>query len=323
MNMELLTSRLYNPVLITPATEGADTLRIVSGFASPAMALRHLHDLQNIKHSINIQLVFGMAKHNGIEVATHKSFMDIQGRFFNFSCHYSYEEIPIHAKVYTWCKGDDPILCYTGSANYTQNGFKRSLQREVMTKTSAVDGLQFFYDSYGKAINCTDDPFVKEHIPLFKSDKTHQKERSGLPEVELSLLNSRTKQTHNEGGGLNWGHRGDRNRNEAYIPVPSRIAQTTFFPEKDQYFTVLTADDDFSFIARIAQANRKAIHSSDNNSIIGKYFRDRLGLDSGQYITRQHLEDYGRTSVKFMRIDDETYVMDFSPHRDGAEQEAD
>ncbi len=320
MNTKLLTKSLYKPVLLEPAKQGANNLKIVSGFASPAMALQHLHDLQAIDSKINIQLVFGMAKHNGIEIAKHRGFIDIQKRFSNFSCFYSYQQTPIHAKVYTWCNDSEPLLCYTGSANYTHNGFKRNLQREVMTQTDAKDGLQFFYDSYGDAINCVDEPAVQEHIALYKSNETHEQEKIGLECVDLPLLSSQTGETH-EKAGLNWGQRAGRDHNQAYIPVPRQVAQSTFFPEKDQYFTVLT-DDNFSFTARVAQQGRKAIHSSDNNAIIGEYFRKRLGLESGQYITRSHLENYGRTTVAFMKVDDETYIMNFSPHRDAVENES-
>ena len=49
-----------------------------------------------------------------------------------------------------------------------------------------------------------------------------------------------------------------------------------------------------------------------NNSLLGEYFRNRLGLPNGAFVTRQHLEDYGRIDVAFYKIDDENYLMDFS-----------
>lgn len=317
--MELLTGNLYKPVLITPAIDGADTLKIVSGFASPAIALKHLHDLREQNKSVSIDLVFGMAKNNGVEMATHKGFMKIQKSVDSFRCHYSYKDTPIHAKVYTWCKGEKPLLCYTGSANYTNNGFRSNLQREVMTQTDAKAGLKFFYDSYDDTVNCVDEPIVQARIALYESDKPRKNKKTKLETVELTLLDSRTGDTH-ERAGLNWGQRKGRDRDQAYIPVPSQIAKSPFFPPKDEYFTVLT-DSGFSFTAKVAQDGRKAIHSSDSNAIIGRYFRERLGVRSEQYVTRRHLENYGRTTVTFTKIDDETYMMDFSPRNDKVEKE--
>ena len=62
----------------------------------------------------------------------------------------------------------------------------------------------------------------------------------------------------------------------------------------------------------MAQDGDKAIHSTKNNSLLGKYFRKRLGVPLGEFVTRQHLQAYGRTDIKICKIDNETYFMDFS-----------
>jgi len=61
-----------------------------------------------------------------------------------------------------------------------------------------------------------------------------------------------------------------------------------------------------------AQDGGKGLETTYNNSEIGEYLRARLNLNSGEYVTRQHLNAYGRTDVTFTKIDDETYFMDFS-----------
>ena len=77
--MKLLTNKLYDSVLMQPALLGADTLKIVSGFASPTMALRHPEDLKKRQNKeINIYLIYGMSKHYGIKITAHKAFVDIQ-----------------------------------------------------------------------------------------------------------------------------------------------------------------------------------------------------------------------------------------------------
>ncbi len=61
-----------------------------------------------------------------------------------------------------------------------------------------------------------------------------------------------------------------------------------------------------------AQDNGKAIHTPHNNSIIGEYFRKRLGVPLGDPVKMEHLLQYGRTDIDFYKIDDENYYMDFS-----------
>ena len=129
--------------------------------------------------------------------------------------------------------------------------------------------------------------------------------------VTLSLLISRGKRKGeiHQKSGLNWGFRPNRNRNEAYIPVP--VQHYEFFPPIKQEFTVLT-DDGYPFIFVKAQERGKALETPQSNAELGYYFRKRLGLQFGEFVTKQHLIDYGRTDVTFTKIDEETYLMDFS-----------
>ncbi len=77
-------------------------------------------------------------------------------------------------------------------------------------------------------------------------------------------------------------------------------------------------DDGKSLICVPAEPKQKggtiphAIHTPLNNSDMGLYFRYRLGLASGAFITKQDLENYGRTNVIIYKLDPETYYMDFS-----------
>ena len=47
---------------------------------------------------------------------------------------------------------------------------------------------------------------------------------------------------------------------------------------------------------------------------MGEYIRTRIGVRSGEYVTRQHLAEYGRTDITFTKIDEETYILDFRPN---------
>ena len=99
--------------------------------------------------------------------------------------------------------------------------------------------------------------------------------------------------------------------NKNLISLPSKLWKTDFFLEYDWHFVVLTDDNEIIFFTR-AQANGKAIHTPHNNSLIGEYFRKRLGVPFGEPVKMEHLLKYGRTDIDFYKIDDENYYMDFS-----------
>lgn len=110
---------------------------------------------------------------------------------------------------------------------------------------------------------------------------------------------------------MNWGQRKGREPNQAYIPLPSRIAKSGFFPLEKRHFTAIT-DDHHQLTLRVEQQNNKAITTPVRNSDLEEYFRNRLGLANGAYVTRDDLTRYGRTDVKFVKLDEETFYMDFS-----------
>jgi len=139
---------------------------------------------------------------------------------------------------------------------------------------------------------------------------------AGVQNLTLSLL-ARGGETGTK-SGLNWGQRDGREPNQAYIPLPAEGARSGFFPlegnpngKHNPHFSVLT-DDGVNLILRVEQQNNKAITTPLNNSLIGEYFRNRIGAANGAYVTRQDLERYGRTDVTFYKLDDEQYFMDFS-----------
>ena len=71
-------------------------------------------------------------------------------------------------------------------------------------------------------------------------------------------------------------------------------------------------DDRHTLLLRVEQQNNKAITTPLSNALLGEYFRNRLGLHNGAYVTVNDLKRYGRTDVTFYKIDEEQYYMDFS-----------
>ncbi|MGE0000749.1 MAG: hypothetical protein AB7F50_03155 [Fimbriimonadaceae bacterium] len=110
--------------------------------------------------------------------------------------------------------------------------------------------------------------------------------------------------------GLKWGQRDRREPNQAYVPVPSVVAKSGFLPARGDYFIILT-DDGEALDCVVAQDNSKAIETPLNNSTIGLYFRRRLGVRSGAFITLDDLDRYGRRDVTLYRAGDDLFLMDF------------
>ena len=90
--------------------------------------------------------------------------------------------------------------------------------------------------------------------------------------VTLSFI-TRTGDTGAK-SGLNWGQRKNRNRNEAYIPLPSYIAKSGFFPLNKQHFLVIT-DYHHLLQLRVEQQNDKAITTPASNALLGEFIRYR------------------------------------------------
>ena len=230
-------------------------------------------------------------------------------------CQYIVEGAPVHSKLYLWEKDDVPFRAFMGSANYTQSAFG-NIRRELLQECDPDAARNYFNLVERDTIYCNHAE-VEEHILLTRTHPVLDTEENpavalrgaGLESVTLSLL-CRTGETGTR-SGLNWGQRAGREPNQAYIPLPASTARSGFFPLDKHHFSVLT-DDGVNLILRVEQQNDKAITTPLNNSLLGEYFRRRLGMANGSYINRQDLENYGRTDVTFYRIDDEQFFMDFS-----------
>lgn len=324
----MITDNLFNKILLEPAQNGCNRLLIVSGYATAAMAFRHLSELKDINPDIQVDVILGMCAQDGLSKSNHRGFQKLMEDDFNgkFKCSYVPSCPPVHSKAYVWLKDDEPIVAFVGSANYTQTAF--STQRELMAECPPQEAYEYFENMSGESIYCNHQD-AEDLVTIYKDQiynrLVKQKKLAednlpkapngvvleGLPFERLSLLDRNGKLPMRS--GLNWGQRPELGRepNQAYIRLSVEICNSDFFPEKGETFTVYTDNDKVLICAR-RQANGKAIQTPQNNSIIGEYFRERLGVPLGALVTKQELIKYGRTDIVFYKIDDETYYMDFS-----------
>ncbi|MFQ5752927.1 MAG: restriction endonuclease PLD domain-containing protein [bacterium] len=326
----MISENLFDKVLIEPVRKGADRLFVVSGYASAAMTFHHIETIKrDIKKQIHINLIVGMCPYDGISLSNHKAFQKLASIDFPefFKCSYVVNAPQVHSKSYTWFQGKKPVCGYIGSANYTQNAFSKN-QRELLVQFDPKIGLDYFQSLISDTIYCTHHE-IENHIEIYRDTyysrrKKEQLEKQGiqliasekpdfqdLPAVRISFLDKQGSLPSRS--GLNWGQRPEEGRepNQAYIKLSSTVYKTDFFPPVAVHFTVLT-DDNKVLICTRAQQNGKAIHTPHNNSLIGEYFRHRLGIPSGSLVAKADLIRYSRTDIDFYKIDDETYFMDFS-----------
>lgn len=320
----LYHNKFRDSILIDPILSGADTLKIISGYATHTMASWHITEIASqIQKPIDIILIVGMCLFDGISTSVHEGFKDLVSRNntsgqSNITCQYVVEGVPVHSKVYLWEKRGHPFCSFMGSANYTQTAFSDS-RRELLCECNPSEALVYFDLIEPQTMYChhaeVEDRirFTPTHPVLLAEETPLISIRgSGIQSITLSLLTS--KNDVGFGSGINWGHRRNgmkREPNQAYIPLPINIARTDFFPLGKKHFSVLT-DDSKQLILRAEQANDKAITTPLNNSLLGEYFRNRIGVANGAYVTKQDLQNYGRTDVTFYKLDDEQFFLDFS-----------
>jgi len=304
----LLQPNIYENILNRPYAHGLRELNVITGFASSSFIYHVMHEFLDLQ----LNVIIGMARQNGISRWDHIEFIRIATTTKRLNVNYYIGKKPIHIKGVLWAdKLTD--LAFTGSSNFSWNGYRDFT--ELMTKVSRID-LQAVFPS-DNLIECRNAEI--DSIGIITDSLTTQQPKN-LKEIALTKevvhlpLFSEKQQRMHERSGLNWGQRPEYSRepNQAYIPVPKSIhdEHPDFFPPKDQEFTLLT-DDGESFICVMAQDNRKAIETRYDNSILGKYFRQRLNIPLGIFVTLEHLEQYGRKSISVYKLSNEIYYIDF------------
>lgn len=203
------------------------------------------------------------------------------------------------------------------SAHQVQSSFVGHHRQEVMIHCDPETAINYYRSLIGRSIYAQHAE-IEEYVQIHPTHPVLDRENTLIEGVDtaqeryeaitLSLV-TRTGEPGTR-SGLNWGQRPGRNPNEAYIPLPAKIAKSGFFPLEKRHFTAIT-DDRHQLILRIEQQNDKAITTPARNSDLGEYFRNRLGLANGAFVNRADLERYGRTDVVFIKLDEETCKSDF------------
>lgn len=313
---------IVNEVLLKPASI-CDELHILSGYSNSSMLKRHIEllddYLMNSGRHVKINLILGMVPKEGVPTIEHLAFKDIVSSFPNIMCSYlNCNCKPCHSKVYVWLNVGVPVKAFIGSANYSQNAFFNQI--ESLYPCDPVEAEAYYQQFVKWSIYCNHDE-VEDAVKIVSKKKfmdnmkrVENNPEAGVPAVVLSLLDTRTHDVH-KASGLNWGQRPGREPNQACIAIPRSVGKSGFFPPKKQVFTLMT--DDGYVMQCVSQGNKesdpipKQFTTTNNNSEIGRYFRRRLGVPEGAFVTKADLDRYGRTNVTVFKLDDGTYYMEY------------
>ena len=266
MGSPILFKDLFRTVLTAPleSASAPDTLQVVSGYATAALAAHHLLAAKAMGRLLSIDLVYGMAGANGVNQANHKGFLSLASKSEfsfpgDFSCAYVRRPASIHSKVYVWCRGNTPLLAFAGSANYTEMGFNCSNRTESLVSCDPQSAIDFFLSAHDQAIDCrkAEVGMLSAKIPgnwpqpigssAISIETDPESPYKGCPKVTVSLLVEKGPKAGSVGEGyrLNWGVLSDgtprRNRkddpsspardpNQAYIALPTSVQRSGFFP---------------------------------------------------------------------------------------------
>lgn len=346
LQADFLTENFDDPVLYDPAriNSGHNSLKIITAFTDCERISTHMINLSDgmkskkFVNGISVDIILGMTK-SSLSVKKHQDICRLikylQGTkdMPKINCYYIKAGKEVHSKVYIWGndqRKDIPLydIAYCGSLNYTMNAFYK--RRECLAPCNPLKAIYYYKDLFNDSINCLD-PDASERIKevvnagpadAFEpedSDYASYDQRTPVDTLKVSLLRADGTDT-GYGSGINWGIRPNgtrRNQNQAYIPYNQHDKKEGFFPDRinpDEencpIFKVITKDFG-TFHMRMAQQNNKALHSAESNAILGEWIRKQLGAPSGGYITKQMLENYGKTYVTFRKYADGTYLLDF------------
>lgn len=336
----MYTENLDQYILIRPAeTKKCNSLKIVTGYTDIECITRHLIALSEIDGlgKVFVEMILGMTSNKGLTEKKHKDILNLISRISDdkgmphFSCRYKFKGEDIHSKVYIWCKDEKPAFAFCGSANYSMNAFHK--RREAMEACDATEALGYYNSLLCDTISCNDSTLAsKLHFSKSceKSAETDEFNienlswemfagKTPIDECTVSLLMANEEGT-GFGSGLNWGIRKDgtkREHDQAYIPYNAKNRKDGFFPlkkkpsEKNNPIFKVVPNGFDPFFMRIAQQGNKGIQTAESNSLLGQFFRKKLGVPSGTFITKEMLENYGKTYVVFRKYREDLFTLEF------------
>jgi hypothetical protein len=314
----MIVEKVMKAVLLDPASEGGDELRIVSGYASPAMLESHLRLLQEAGQSVSIHLVIGMSQ-GKLGEQDKIGYLAIMAAEWGGSRAASVSVVSggpsVHSKVYAWKGANGFRKAFAGSANYSVSAM---VEEKTMEACAEVDWA--CADEYVSRCELNSRPVSA--VPAEASGRSSTNEqataRAVAPPDEADIKRGEFVDIPlliSEGGvmttparsGVNWGQREGREPNQAYLSLPVGIRD--FFPLPAIRFMVYTQRFG-AFVGVRAQDDGKALQSSTNNSILGVILRRALGVAEGAFVKAEDVRRSRMETIRCYRLVSGDFFLD-------------
>jgi hypothetical protein len=320
----LFNTNLEELIFNNSRNNSSNHLTILSGYLGPNPVAR----LANLP--LNSTVIYGMYGDRGIQQRLHNALINIQMNVPNVNIHYS--TVPIHSKCYIWGNQQGINYALIGSANFSNNGLTTPY-REILTETpyDTFQPLSEYIDIVMRnSVLCTNVQNVRDGTNTIQTPSI----QISTQFCKMTLLGRGGKVE--ERSGLNWMFsNANVSFNDAYIPIrKEHIRSYPFlFPPKQQFPNInqggrlqrhndvieIIWDDGMTMDGLLEGSQEekgltypKQVSSASKKSLMGEYIRYRLGIPLGTFVTRDHLDRYGRTDIDVSLLDDGIYYFDFS-----------
>lgn len=300
-----------------------DELVILSGYIGP-QPIKRLAELP-----LHCSVIYGMYGASGIGQKLHTTLQDLNHNIDNI--HIMYSQLPVHAKCYVWKKNNQIVTALIGSANFSANGLCTPY-REILAETT-VDTFtplnNYLELVINKSISC-----LEQTIAVKTPTSNQTVQDPNTTSYDLSLLDRSGSVP--QASGLNWGFSAAHTTlGDAYIPIRKNTLKDhpLLFPKKQQKPLDFNSGkctrqndaidliwDDGTIMEGLLEGTQlindtpypKQICSSPRKNILGIYLRNRLNVSLDHLITKQDLENYGRTNIQISLQGEGIYYLDFS-----------
>ncbi|MBZ8173799.1 NgoFVII family restriction endonuclease [Staphylococcus cohnii] len=317
-----------------------DELIIISGYIGPS-PIKKLKELKDIK----ITIIGGM-NINGVDLRLANTIEKIKNQNSRLNIFFSNKEI--HSKIYIWKKKGKTLAALIGLANFSSNGLRTDYRESLAdaTRDTFVE-LDRYYNFILK--NSSKD-IKKQNIINNIESENKMIEKIDVKNYSFTTnipLYDKKKNLVPPRSGLNWGRANANTSNgDAYIRIPQKVITDNegLIKPLDPKFVSpagkrkrnsnpieIIWDDGYIMEASlegeqsingVKYPKQLASYSSKKptidgkkisvKSILGRYLRKRMQVELDVEITKDILDEYGRSSITLSLINEGVYYADFS-----------
>jgi hypothetical protein len=324
----------------------AKEIQVCVGYASNDAVAELLDIIPRIEYELSFHLSLGMAKFEGLPRSQFRALKDLQAILE--SRHMGSVNVvnkwPFHGKVSVFTEPSGLKRAILGSSNLsgiTKTVMQYECDIEILDKTS-VDKLNSFVTQLRQVASEPLNDRIKivasrssALVGIFNVEEISDEELGRVKEVakksriayRMPLRVGPEQQMSN----LNVFFGGERRNAQRtwgrprpwyeveLIPGREWYRNAPAFPDATVHFRVIT-DDGYTFEVNSsldeAWGAQKNFRSSGDLEILGRWIKGRLeasgALTPGDHVTTSTLETYGRDQIELVRLDDDTWYMDFS-----------